>query len=234
MNLYRYRLWAAVLPALCVPFAAALLYFVICGNPDTARGIYAGAKIFLVVWPLAASLFILRGRPSSWRSERVRRLPAAVAGLACGAAMSLLIFGVMLTPLGGLVTAGADSIRERSAHLGILEHYWTFGVFLAVLHSLMEEYYWRWFTFGALRGRLGLRAAAAISSAAFASHHVIITAQLMSLPLGILCGAAIACGGFLWALLYERYGSLLAPWLAHVVVDFAVMAVGYRVITGGG
>jgi membrane protease YdiL (CAAX protease family) len=224
------HLWALV-PALCVPFAAALFYFVICTHPPTARIVYAGAKVFLAAWPLLASRFLLKGRPDRWNPAAGNRRKAAAIGLLTGAAMSGLIVVLMLTPLGKAVAANAGSIRERSEHLGILRHYWAFAVFLSLAHSLLEEYYWRWFVYGTLRRLVSPLAAAAISAVAFGSHHVIVTGQLINWPLGLLCGTGIAAGGFIWALLYNRYRSLTAPWISHVVVDFVVMAIGYILIT---
>ncbi len=227
----RIRTWAALVPALSVPFMAALFYFLICRDPVTARAIYIAAKVFLVGWPLIAALVVLRARPSAWRTARPQRLRSALAGIACGLAMSAVIVLVMLTPLGALIVAKAGSIRERTEHLGVLKWYWGFGLFLSFAHSLGEEYYWRWFAFGALRRTMGCAAAAAVSAIVFASHHVIITGQLLSWPLGFLCATGIAVGGYAWALLYDRYGSLLGPWVAHVLVDLTVMAIGWQVLT---
>ena len=226
----RTRCWCALAPALCVPFVAALFYFLICRDPGVSRTIYVAAKVFLLVWPLIASRFLLRGRPCSWRPQRGHRPRAALAGLASGAAISLLVVLVMLTPIGKLVTSSAGSIRERSEHLGVMQYYWAFAIFLSFVHSLIEEYYWRWFAYGGLRRVVSPMSAAVISAAAFGSHHVIITGQLMSWPLGLVCGTGIAAGGFVWALLYKRYRSLLAPWLSHIVIDLTVMTIGYWVL----
>jgi membrane protease YdiL (CAAX protease family) len=229
----RKLLWVALVPALCVPFAAALLYFVIVRDAVIARVLYIAAKVFLVLWPLLAWRLFLRSSPGKWVTGERRRGRAALAGVVLGAAISLFVGLVMLTPLGGLVTASAGSIRERCEHLGILDHYWTFALFLSLAHSWIEEFYWRWFVYGGLRRVVSPPAAAVVSAAAFGSHHVIVTGQLMGWPLGLLCGTGVAVGGFLWALLYDRYGSLFGPWLAHLVVDLAVMAVGYRVLLAG-
>ena len=37
----------------------------------------------------------------------------------------------------------------------------------------------------------------------------------------------VAVGGAAWAAVYQRSGSLLGPWLSHLIVDAAIMAVGY-------
>ena len=50
------------------------------------------------------------------------------------------------------------------------------ALFISVFHSLLEEYYWRWFVFGRLERSLPLAAAIGISSLAFMAHHVFVLA----------------------------------------------------------
>ena len=128
--------------------------------------------------------------------------------------------------------AGASqAIREKIVGLGIggLWMYAAVGVFYALCHSALEEYYWRWFVFGQLRSRLRLVSAVAISSLAFMAHHVILLATYFgwSSPWTYAFSLSVAAGGAVWAWLYERSGSLVGPWLSHLVVDAAIFLVGY-------
>jgi membrane protease YdiL (CAAX protease family) len=98
---------------------------------------------------------------------------------------------------------------------------------------LLEEYYWRWFVFGWLRRQTPLLVAQLLSSLAFMAHHVVILAVFFpgrfwtaAVPFS-LC---IAGGGFVWAWIYERSGSIYAPWLSHLLIDAAIMAVGYDLL----
>ena len=106
-------------------------------------------------------------------------------------------------------------------------------LFLAGVHSLMEEYYWRWFVFRELKGLLAPGAAIALSSLAFMAHHVIIL--WIYLPGRFLTAVVpfslcVALGGAAWAWLYERSGTLYTPWLSHLLVDVAILAVGYEMV----
>jgi membrane protease YdiL (CAAX protease family) len=40
----------------------------------------------------------------------------------------------------------------------------------------------------------------------------------------------VAVGGAVWARLYDRSGSLLGPWLSHLLVDAAIFFVGYELL----
>ena len=47
---------------------------------------------------------------------------------------------------------------------------------------------------------------------------------------GISLALAIAAAGAYWAWLYERSGSLVGPWISHLLVDAAIFAIGWRLI----
>lgn len=128
--------------------------------------------------------------------------------------------------------AGADqAVRAKINDLG-LQRLWIYaavGVFYAICHSGLEEYYWRWFVFGQLRYRLPFGSAIGIASLAFMAHHVILLATYFGWcsPWTYAFSLAVAVGGAVWAWLYERSGSLVGPWLSHLVVDAGIFLVGY-------
>ena len=106
---------------------------------------------------------------------------------------------------------------------------------LSVLHSFLEEYYWRWFVHAGLRDRLPWAAAITLSSVAFAAHHVVVLdvyfpgrfwTATVPFSLGVMVGGAI------WAWGYDRTGSLAGPWAAHIGADIGLMAVGYDLLYG--
>lgn len=216
-------------PALVLPFLAALFYFVIFDDAWISRVFYIGIKVFLVVWPLAVYRFCLSHR---WWSifKKGNLWHAILWGTGSGVVIGVIIYGIMLTPLGKIVENTSGVIRERADHLGVLRHYWLFSVFLSVIHSFIEEYYWRWFVYGSLRRIYSQSFAIIVASLGFAAHHVIITGQLMNWWLGALCGVCIGIGGGFWAWLYSRTGRLIVPWISHAIVDFTVMAIGYYLI----
>jgi len=123
-------------------------------------------------------------------------------------------------------------IRAKLAEYGLNSPlgFIVFAIGVTVPHSLLEEYYWRWFVFGQLRQRLTMPAAVALSSAAFAAFHIFpLNAYLPGhffsavLPFAFCVGV----GGAVWAWLYERTGTVYAPWLSHLLVDASLFVVGY-------
>lgn len=129
-------------------------------------------------------------------------------------------------------------ISHKLSEMGLHHRgrYLLFGIFLAGIHSLLEEYYWRWFVFGRLRELVSFRAAVLMSSLAFMGHHVIVIhvffpGHFWSAVIPFSLGVAV--GGAIWAWLYQRSERLYASWVSHVLVDVAILAVGYDLIWGG-
>jgi membrane protease YdiL (CAAX protease family) len=110
--------------------------------------------------------------------------------------------------------------------------YLSFALFLAVPHSLLEEYYWRWFAFGQLRRVAPLGWAIGISSLGFMAHHVIVIQQLLHGPwaLSLFLAGCVAAGGAVWAWMYDRQRSLYGPWVGHFLVDAVVMYIGFDLV----
>ncbi|HTQ79622.1 MAG TPA: CPBP family intramembrane glutamic endopeptidase [Thermoanaerobaculia bacterium] len=224
------RLWAAVAPAMVVPFIAALFYFVLVRGGPTARLLYALSKVFILLWPLWACRILLHERlPRLGRgwSLRLRALPlGALAGLV----MVALMLGLLRSPAAAPILAGASNVRLKAQQLGILEWYWPFALFLSVANSLAEEYYWRWFVYGQLRRRMPGWRAHALAGAAFAAHHMVVTTQFFPGAAGLMLGAAVGIGGVIMSLLYERQGTVAGAWLCHLVVDLGIMGIGHGML----
>jgi membrane protease YdiL (CAAX protease family) len=224
----------AVAVALVLPTLFAGLYFVGLDRSQTAvqSTVYAACKIvqfgFPIVWVLA-----VRRRKPTWD----RPGTAGVAeGLLFGAvvlAIMVAVYHLALKPA-GLLDAAAGPVRGKIAGFGIdgLWKYVALGAFLSGIHSFLEEYYWRWFCFGQLQRLVPWKLAVAVSSVGFMGHHVIVLATYFgwSSPATWLFSLAVAIGGAYWAWLYRRSGSLVGPWLGHLLVDVAIFVVGYDLI----
>ena len=226
------RLFIALLPALTLPFIASFFYFVLFPGTVLGNGFYAIAKINLVFWPLLATFLILRESPirpaPSWNDRLKTLLPGGLLGLGI---VGLMFLG-MLTPLGDIIRGNAENIRLRVEGLGMLDHFILFTVFVSVLHSFLEEFYWRWFVFGNLRRVVSLPLAHLIAGIGFAAHHIVVLSQFFPLWLAIALGSCVGIGGIFWSLLYQRQNTMLGIWLSHMIVDIGMMVIGYRLIFG--
>ncbi len=231
MNATTRRDWVAVLFALALPTFVTLAYFVWSEGLDAGlrQTVYGVAKVVQFGFPIFWVGFVQRNRPKLW--------PVSYSGVGVGVAFGLSVLVAALGLYQGwfkdapFFTAGIGPIQAKIADMGF-NALWKFaalGVFYSLLHSLLEEYYWRWFVFDQLKRLTQLGPAIAISALGFMAHHVLVIGAFfgMSSPLTWLLSAAVAVGGAFWAWLYHRSGSLMGPWLGHCLVDAAIFLIGY-------
>lgn len=220
----------AVLPALLVPLLGALIYFVAYAGEPWARAAYVLVKLYTVIWPLLATVLILRERlprPDLRAATHWRALPL---GLGFGLVVGAAAVGLTLSPLGEALSDFSPQVRAQVGRFGVLDHYLAFSLFLSLVHSGIEEFYWRWFVYGTLRRLWSRHPAAIIAGVAFASHHVVILSQYFSAGWTAILSLGVACGGYLWCLMVERQRTLMGAWASHVLVDLAILWVGYRML----
>ena len=229
---------AGVLFAALFPTFATWLYFVVLADRPRAAAVFAACKVVQFAFPLAWALGVERSR---YRLNI--DLDLAPRGLGLGLLSGLVAVAAALVawrPLLAAVPAGAGvpaAVDARLSSLGIesVAGFLLLAGFYSLFHSGLEEYYWRWFVFGRLRGPLSATAAALLSSLAFTAHHVLVVGTFLGSfgPATWLFSLAVTAAGLLWAGLYQRSGSLAGPWLSHALADAGLMWIGYRMWTGG-
>jgi uncharacterized protein len=226
--------WFGVVFAIVFPTISTWAYFVLSDrfSAGTQQGIYLVVKTIQFAFPLLWVWAVLR------RPLRVSR-PSS-RGLALGAVFSIvvvgagwLVFDLLLRDTAALANA-APRIHEKIAEFGIdsVGKYAVLAVFYSLIHSLLEEYYWRWFVFGELRQLVALWPAILVSALAFMGHRVVVLSQFFAeLPwLAWLFSSAVAVGGVFWAWLYEKSGSIYSTWLSHLLIDAGIFWIGYQLI----
>lgn len=223
--------WAFLLAALVAPTLAALFYFQGEAQGALAQAVYAVTKLSMLVLPVVAYGVIERRLPSWERGKGREHLASLPIGLLTGVAIggsALLLY--LFSPLGDVVRAAGPKIVQLVEEKGIRDHYVPFAAFLALAHSLLEEYYWRWFVFGQLKKLVPKGVAYAVASLGFASHHYVVLWVFFSPPMAIFLGTLVGVGGALWCVMYERQRSLMGTWLSHCLVDVGVLWIGYLLI----
>jgi membrane protease YdiL (CAAX protease family) len=229
--------------AMLFPTAVAWFDFVALARPPEENpghnpavvAVWVSGKVIQFGFPVLWVWLVERRRPSV--------LPAHFQGLRLGLAFGLIVgAGTLLLYYGILrhlsfFKGTPGRVHDKMVEFGLATPaaYFLFSAFLSVIHSFLEEYYWRWFVFGRLQRHVSLGLAIGLSSLAFMAHHVIDLAMFfpgafwtMAVPLS----ACVGLGGAVWAWLYHRTGSIYAPWLSHLLIDAAIMIVGYDLAFG--
>ena len=150
-------------------------------------------------------------------------------GLGVGVLMAGVIVGGYYLVLRQRIDPGPMLIKVES--LGILEYYWVMAVFISLIHSLFEEYYWRGFILSGLSKWVpGTAALVLISGMIFGIHHIFAMLKLFPLMWVGLCVAGTMVAGVIWSWMRVRGKSIWDCYVSHVLADLAVMWIGYDLI----
>jgi CAAX protease family protein len=236
----RAAVWLATVFAMTFPTVAAWSYFLALArggvevNP-LQQGAYVAGKLVQFGFPV---LFLVLGGGPRPKPPMPRRTGLG-AGLAFGLLVAALTLGIYFCLLrhSSLLAQTPAQVRQKLEQVGMASpaRYVVLAVFIVAAHSLLEEYYCRWFVFGQLRRVAPLAPAMVLSSLAFMAHHVVVL--YVYLPGRFLIAVVpfslgVAAGGAVWAWLYERAGTLYPSWLSHLLVDAAIFAVGWDLLWG--
>lgn len=216
-----------ILPALVLPTVAALLSNVMFPGTRLGNGSYLAIKGFLLAWPLISVGWILRERIMDPFAKRDLGRSIVVSTLVGLILLGALVMAVQTAPVAKLLMDSAGAIAMGIVDKGVAAHYLIFALTISVIHAGLEEYFWRGYVFRQLRHVVTRGWAHGIAALGFAAHHFVILGGLFSLGPTIFFGFTVAVAGLLWSLLYERYGSLIGPWISHMIIDLGLMWVGW-------
>jgi uncharacterized protein len=234
---------AAVLFAALFPTLATWLYFVVLPGSRWTLPVYAVCKGVQFAFPLLWLKLQLQKPASPGPSppgplSQGRGGTGVLVGLLSGLGISGVLFLIWEGLLAGgpLAARAGQAASAKLAAFGIetAGGYLLLAVFYSVFHSLLEEYYWRWFVFGHLRRSLPVTTAAVLSALAFMAHHILVVGELAGAynARTWLLASTVGVGGLIWAWLYHRSRSLYGPWLSHALVDAALLWIGYGLWRG--
>lgn len=234
---YKAKIHGALLAfGLVYPTLLTIVYFMVLADfpASVQQAVYAIGKIFQFGFPAVYVVCLGHGKPR-WSRPSTQ-------GVGVGLGFGILVLVAMLLLYYFWLKSGVHvqilqpRVVQKIKDLGLhsFGKYAATGVFYALVHSLLEEYYWRWFVFGQLRGRTSVAVSIAISSLGFMAHHVVLLAVFLgwNSPLAYGMAGGVGIGGAVWAWIYARSGSLLAPWLSHAVVDAAIFWIGFDLARG--
>ena len=223
---------AVLVFAMVFPTLAAWVYFVRFSGESWMLSLGGLSKLVQFGLPLAWVWLILR--------QPIRVRGASRDGLFLAGFIGLVIFVACLGLYYGYLKHhpafgdAPEKLGEKLTGLGAdsLGGFILIAVFYSVIHSFLEEYYWRWFVFGRLREWVAVPWAIAISSLGFMAHHVVLMATFFGLFSFWACffSLSVAIGGAFWAWSYQRTDSLYGPWLGHLLVDAGIFIVGYELV----
>jgi membrane protease YdiL (CAAX protease family) len=181
-------------------------------NLDVNPGLYVGlAELLLVVpvWWLTVHKYKV-----GWDALGLRGFSGAMVGLGCG----LMILAFSFNLVYGTFLALFD-LRAQVDLVPIFAElsspWWLLAAGILVA-PVVEELFFRGFVFAGLRGRYGWPKAALVSSALFAVIHL----QPLAIPPVFIMGT-------IFAILYQRSGSLWPAILMHLATNALGLGAAY-------
>lgn len=213
--------------SMLLPLISSVLYFVIFSGSSISKLIYFLTKMYTLILPLF--FFLQSGDAASvlFTLSSTDLLYGISSGLLIS--LSTLLFFLLSKEA---VNDSSSRIVSNVSRFGLDNRlrYLVFSLFLAILHSLMEEFFWRWFITTGLYAIFSVPVSILIGSAAFSAHHFVILSQYFSRTLTLVCGLGVMAGGILWSFLYLQTGSLGGPWVSHILADVTILSIGYRIV----
>ena len=218
--------------ALVFPFILTWVYFVVLANapPAVQQAAYSIGKVIQFALPILWVGFVCRERVWVRPINRRGLLEGTLFGVAVFAAM-LAVYFFWLRGSGGVLAPDSPACQEILAKITGLglgkESLILLGVFYAVVHSGLEQYYWRWFVFRKLS------CSAVMASLGFTAHHVLLLGTFFGYdsPYCWLGSLGVFIGGWYWCWLYRRTDSIWGAWIGHGIVDAAIFTTGFLIMT---
>ncbi len=146
---------------------------------------------------------------------------AVITGGLLGLATVLVILGAyaLLHPYLDL-SAVPQALEEDT---GITKDNFLFvALYITLGNSLLEEFFFRGFSYFCLAGEVGQRFAAIFSSLAFAVYHAGMLITMLNPVLFALALAALACCGLFFIFLNRRSSSIWTSWLVHMGANIGI------------
>ncbi len=212
--------WTVLVAAMTLPTVASLAYFVWLEGTAWVAPAYLGAKVLQFAGPVAALGALLAAATGPSRPGRSVAYVALFQG-------------------GDMAARATEAITVKLAdfHLDALWRFVVAALLISFLHSWLEEVYWRAFVYRWLQRLTSSEWALAVAALGYAAHHVVVIGVYVGdapVLVVLLMAVPVVVGGVLCSLLYRATGNrLLAPWISHVCLDLAIMAVGYDLIFAG-
>jgi membrane protease YdiL (CAAX protease family) len=236
---------------LTLPLLVSFVYFVWMPGTITGKIAYTGIKVAMLLAPVLVGLYYIRNlEPLPAFSKIPRRqwlatiLPqpgkarpassyrrSLTGGVVFGLLTSAFAAALLALPsVGDALRASGPQIREQVKAFGVMDYYFLFGFFIAVVHSALEEFFWRGFVYGHLRRIVPIPVAHLLAAVGFAAHHVVVLNQFFPTATAWFLSLGVAVGGLVWSLLYQRYGTLLGAWVSHLIADVAILIIGWQLM----
>lgn len=167
-----------------------------------------------------------------WREERPHcqaLFSFRKKGLKAALLLGAVIFAVILTAyflLRGVIDLSGVTASLTDGMGITLDNYLYVTLYIAVMNSFLEEFFFRGFGFLTLKRHVPAVIAHLFSPLLFAVYHVGMIADMFDPAVLALILFGLLAGGLIFNWLNERYETLYPSWFAHMAANLAINSVG--------
>ncbi len=101
------------------------------------------------------------------------------------------------------------------------------AIYISFINSLLEEFFFRGFSFFTLKDNTSRKFAYIFSSSVFAFYHIAMMIGWFDIVLFILLLSALFVGGLIFNYFNEKYENIYISWLIHMFANFAINSIGF-------
>ncbi len=101
------------------------------------------------------------------------------------------------------------------------------AIYISFANSLLEEFFFRGFSFLALKEVSDRKTAYIFSALIFALYHIAMMLGWFALPVVLLALAGLFIGGLIFNFFNEKYNNIYMSWLIHMFANFATNTIGF-------
>ena len=101
------------------------------------------------------------------------------------------------------------------------------AIYISFVNSLLEEFFFRGFSFITLKKLTSRRFAYVFSSMAFALYHIAMMIGWFGLPVILISLVGLFIGGMIFNRFDEKNENIYLSWLIHMFANFATNTIGF-------
>ena len=142
-----------------------------------------------------------------------------------GTAIFSVILGGYFVLRGVIDFSGVTSSLTEGMGITADNFIWV-AVYISVMNSFLEEFFFRGFGFITLKKYVNVRFAYFFSPVLFAVYHVGMLLGMFHPAVLVLILSGLIAGGLIFNALNDRFGNIYPSWFVHMAANFAINTIG--------
>ena len=146
--------------------------------------------------------------------------------LVLGIAIFVVIFGGYFVTCGFIDFSGVTT--SLTSGMGITaENFIWVAIYISIMNSFLEEFFFRGFGFITLKKYLNIKFAYFFSPVLFAIYHVGMLIGMFHPAVLALLMFGLIVGGLIFNALNDKLGNIYPSWFVHMAANFGINAIGF-------